>query len=212
MIFYTPLSPTSFQPDYAEHVHTPPKNAFAMYSTHFPSFRKIHVIVYCSYRLDTIQRSVMVQRLLSVLMSSRLLLHRRAVWVSRLPLPACREQFPHLETWERMRFRVEHDCVEREEGVGREEEVEVFQRLGLLYCQHRHQLRCRHSSDEHGSLGSHLTGQNDSILSRLCVGTWLTFVMLVKPAPSGATVWFMKAWNISHPQSRYRSSPVMRHM
>lgn len=50
----------------------------------------------------------------------------------QLPLPARLEQAAHVEARQGVRLGVPDDLVEWEDVVGGEEEVEVFQCLGLL--------------------------------------------------------------------------------
>jgi hypothetical protein len=57
-----------------------------------------------------------------------------------------------------------------------------------------------------------LTSQKLSMLSLVGGGTLITSFTLLKPTPSSRAVHSTKLWNISQPQSRYFSSPVMRHM
>lgn len=53
------------------------------------------------------------------------------ILVSRLALPTCREQRRHLEPREGMGLGINDNAVQRQQVIGREEEVEILQSLRL---------------------------------------------------------------------------------
>ena len=52
--------------------------------------------------------------------------------VPRPPLPACLQAPGKLEAWEYMGFRVDDNRFQRQQIIRREEEIKVFESLGLM--------------------------------------------------------------------------------
>jgi len=68
---------------------------------------------------------------LHLLYSSRRIWDDLPITTSRLSRPARFEQWTQLEAWESVGFGIDNDLIEGKKIIGREEEVEVLQRLGL---------------------------------------------------------------------------------
>lgn len=148
-----------------------------------------------------------------------LILHQDPVFIARQSRPPRLEALlAWIEPRERMCFCVEDDLIERQEVVGREEEVEVFKGFGLSmiistsstspFPPGTTREECK---IKNGKRNTH-TNQKLSILSLFGGGSCITSPTLVNPPPFSTIVCLTNASNISQPHSLYTSSPVMRHM
>ena len=64
------------------------------------------------------------------ILASRLL-NNSSIRAALLSLPSGEKQLPHVKTRQRVRLRVEHDLVQRQKVIRREQQIEVLQRLRL---------------------------------------------------------------------------------
>lgn len=144
----------------------------------------------------------------SSFLSLLLLTHHIPLLIPRQPRPIRFEALlTRIEPRKRMRLGIKHDLIQRQQIVRAEEQVEVLERLGL-YTPNISTF----TLPTQGSGRVELTSQKLSILSLFGGGTSMTSPTLVNPPPFSTSVCLTNASNISQPQERYSSSPVMRHM
>lgn len=111
-----------------------------------------------------------------------------AIQISLFALPARSEQLAHVESREGMRLRVDNHLVQREEVVGREQQVEIFQSLRLWGGKELANMFWEEKRYVFAKKQGPPTSQKLSMLSFVTGGITLAFDRLVNPPPSSTAV------------------------